>query len=243
MAITTQRHLTPSSALFACGDQRAGRNRVDALAMQVALTVRGLRFRYPGMDRDLLCDITLDISRGDLIGLEGDNGAGKSTLLDLIAGDLPPDTGRIDMPEGAHLEYLPQGQYPFGRFTCEETIRYLCTLHSGRSTSLDDFLSQIPDPALALRLRAIAPRFLWQVSGGERQALNAAIMLSRHADLYLLDEPFTAMDRDVRQRFARWIAARCQGGAAVMLISHDDRDMDRLATRRVQLVDGKACVS
>lgn len=211
----------------------------DRIASPV-ISVQRLGFHYPGAPSPLLAGVSFDVQSGDLIGLGGDNGAGKSTLLDLIAGDLPPGSGGIELAAGAQVEYLPQGQYPFGRFTCEEAVRYLCTLHSGRSTSLDDFLAQVPDHALAHRLRAIAPRYLWQVSGGERQALYAAITLSRYADLYLLDEPFTAMDRDVRQRFALWITARCQAGAAVVLISHDDRDMDRLATRRVLLADGKA---
>lgn len=212
-------------------------------AASYAATVRRLRFRYPGMRNELLTDVSLDIAPGELIGLEGDNGAGKSTLLDLIAGDLKPNHDCIELAEQAHLEYLPQGQNPFGRFTCDETVRYLCTLRTGRLTSHDDFLAQIPDQTLALRLQAISSRYLWQISGGERQALYAAITLTRHADLYLLDEPFTAMDRDVRQCFATWIAALCESGAAVLLISHDDRDMERLATRRVRLADGKAYVS
>jgi ABC-type multidrug transport system ATPase subunit len=216
------------------------------LALQAApypARVRRLQFRYPGMSSDLLTDVSLDIAPGELIGLEGENGAGKSTLLDLIAGDLQPSEGCIELARGVHLEYLPQGQYPFGRFTCDETARYLCTLHSGRLTSYDGFLAQIPDHEVALRLRAIRSRYLWQISGGERQALYAAITLTRLADLYLLDEPFTAMDREVRQRFAMWIAARRESGASFLLISHDDRDMERLATRRVCLTDGEAYVS
>jgi ABC-2 type transport system ATP-binding protein len=195
------------------------------------------------MEPDLLKDVSFDVAPGELIGLEGENGTGKSTLLDLIAGDLQPSGGCIGLSEAVHLEYLPQGQHPFGRFTCDETVRYLCTLHSGRSTSYDDFLTQIPDHEVALRLRAVSSRYLWQVSGGERQALYAAITLTRQADFYLLDEPFTAMDREVRQRFALWIDALCRGGASVLLISHDDRDMERLAARRVRLSDGKAQLS
>lgn len=240
MEITTGEQSTTTTRLL------WRRHRARPIALQRSsntLTVHRLRFTYEGMPHALLRNISLTITPGDLIGLEGDNGAGKSTLLDLIAGDLLPSDGRIDLALHTHLEYLPQGQYPFGRFTCDEAVRYLCTLHTGRPTSYKDFLAGIPDHELALRLQAIASRYLWQVSGGERQALYAAITLSRHADLYLLDEPFTAMDRDVRQRFALWIAARCAGGAAVVLISHDDRDMDRLATRRVRLADGEAVAS
>lgn len=223
------------------GEGRGGSSAVlsaTSSAVSARVTLQHVRFRYPQAPHDLFAEVSLGIAAGELVGLEGPNGAGKSTLLDLIAGDLAPTRGAVALDDGTHLEYLPQGQQPFGRFTCAETLRYLATLYGGRPVSCGAFIAQLPDPLIAQRLQAIAPRFLWQVSGGERQVLHAALTLSRHADLLLLDEPFTAMDREIRERFAVWIAARCERGAAVVLTSHDDRDMARLATRRVRLADG-----
>src|SRR6185369_11751550 len=76
------------------------------------LTLSGITKAYG--DRVLFADATLQVNRGDRIGLVGPNGAGKTTLFSIVLGDEPPDEGKITLERGISFGYLPQENAPVG---------------------------------------------------------------------------------------------------------------------------------
>src|SRR4051812_12768421 len=80
------------------------------------LTLSQVSKSFPG--RTLFSDVSLQVNRGDRIGLVGPNGAGKSTLFSLILGEASPDTGRVVLEKNANMGFLPQESAPAG----DETV-------------------------------------------------------------------------------------------------------------------------
>src|SRR5262245_62084990 len=85
------------------------------------LTISEISKAYGG--RTLFSDVTLQVNRGDRMGLVGPNGAGKTTLFSLMLGNVSPDTGTISFQRGSTVGYLPQESAPAG----EETVLELAT--------------------------------------------------------------------------------------------------------------------
>src|SRR2546426_5713620 len=85
------------------------------------LSVGGISKAYG--ERSLFADASLQVNRGERIGLVGPNGAGKSTLLHVILGDEEPDSGTVSLERGVRLGYLPQESQPVGA----ETVLQIAT--------------------------------------------------------------------------------------------------------------------
>ncbi|HOB32829.1 MAG TPA: ATP-binding cassette domain-containing protein, partial [Verrucomicrobiota bacterium] len=94
------------------------------------LTLAGITKAYG--ERVLFADATLQVNRGERIGLVGPNGAGKSTLFSIILGELTPDAGNVTMERGVQLGYLPQESAPVG----DETVVELATAVTPEYTRL-----------------------------------------------------------------------------------------------------------
>jgi ATP-binding cassette, subfamily F, member 3 len=182
----------------------------------------GSKVVYAGVD--------LDLERGDRIALVGPNGAGKSTLLRILAGVLPADSGERIL--GAHVttHYYAQHQ--------------LDALDPARSV-LEEMEAAAPE-ADRTRLRTLLGAFLFSgdavekrvsvLSGGEKARLALARMLVRPAPFLCLDEPTNHLDLASRDVLEDALA----GFAGTMVfISHDRYFINRLATKVVEVRDGR----
>src|SRR5437660_10663594 len=94
------------------------------------LTLSGISKAYGG--RVLFSDVTLQVNRGDRLGLVGPNGAGKTTLFSIILGEEPSDEGKFSVERGVRIGYLPQENAPIG----DETVVELATAISPEFTRL-----------------------------------------------------------------------------------------------------------
>ncbi|WP_248516019.1 ribosome biogenesis/translation initiation ATPase RLI [Salinarchaeum laminariae] len=180
---------------------------------------------------------SLDVAGGairenEVLGIVGPNGIGKSTYAQLIAGQLEPDAGELDVD--LDISYKPQ------------------YIEIDRPQRVDTFLRSITDKfgssywnteiAQPLQLDRIMEQQLTDLSGGERQRVAIAACLSEPADLYLLDEPSAHLD--VEQRVQATSAIRRyaeQQDATVLVIDHDIYMIDLLADR-LQVFDGEPAV-
>lgn len=218
------------------------------------LDVRDLSFAYGrgAHERLVLADVSLDVSRGSIVGLLGPNGSGKTTLLRLMSGVLSPHGGAVRLdgqPIGRiarrdlakRVAIVPQETRATFDFTVLEMVLM------GRYPHLGPF--ELEGPAdveiarAALRATGTASledRPFATLSGGEKQRVVIAGALAQASDLLLLDEPTTALD--LRYQFeilAVLKTLNAERGTTLIVSTHDLNLAAALCERVVLLKDGR----
>jgi energy-coupling factor transport system ATP-binding protein len=168
---------------------------------------------------------------GEVVALSGPNGGGKTTLLRLIAGTLAPFSGAVSRRPG-RIAYLPQNP---AALLHRPTVRSEVTFTIDRAGE-----SEPPEVVLeALGLMAVAERYPRDLSSGERQRAALAAVLPGAPALVLLDEPTRGMDSAARTRLVSLVARLRDGGAAVVLATHDAELTSAVADRTVNVGGGR----
>ena len=179
----------------------------------------------------VLHDVELGAAGGEVIAVTGTNGSGKTTLLRTIAGLLPPLAGRVRRDPG-RVAYLPQNPTALlHRQTLRDEVAW--TLRHDRGG---------PDPDSVLRefaLTHVADRYPRDLSTGERQRAALAAALAGTPVLALLDEPTRGMDAAACAVLCREVQALARRGTSVVLATHDDELAAAVASRVVEVRDGR----
>ncbi len=181
--------------------------------------------------RVLFEDASLQVNRGDRIGLVGPNGAGKSTLLSLVLGRDVPDAGEVTIERHASLGHLPQETAPVS----DETVLELATAIPAPAA---DFLGHQLKPKAKKILSGLAfrerdfDRPLKTMSGGWVMRAHLARLLVHEPDLLLLDEPTNHLDLEALRWFQDHL--RTYPGA-ILLISHDREFLNQLVVGIVDI--------
>src|SRR5205085_8758649 len=120
--------------------------------------------------RTLFSDASLQVNRGDRVGLVGPNGAGKSTLFSLILGEASPDAGKVSTEKSATIGFLPQENAPVG----DETVLDLATAISPELTEAQRILKTTPEdsPAHHDALHAFDEHGGWQIEPKAKRILH-----------------------------------------------------------------------
>ena len=192
--------------------------------------------------------INAELPCGSCVGLLGPNGAGKTTLLKAIAGLLPIETGRITLGahSGAHaIAYVPQRERVDWDFPI--TVRGLVEMGRFQSVGMwGAFRSKdgdAVDEALHLcDLEPLAARQISALSGGQQQRAFLARAWAQKADVYLLDEPFTGLDRNSTAAFARALELLRLADKLVIASHHDLKSVEALFDT-VLLLNGELVAS
>jgi ABC-2 type transport system ATP-binding protein len=195
------------------------------------LEVDGLSKSYG--ERAALREVSLDVSRGELLAVLGPNGAGKTTLLSILAGITKPDAGRIDRANG-EVGWVPQQAGLYRRLTVEENLKLFA-----RMEEMEDVEGTIER---MLDQTGLAERRHDQVSslsGGNQQRINIAIGLMGDPSVLLLDEPSSGLDPSQRVRLWEFVAGLSKSGAAVIYSTHQIEEASHYGDRLVVLADGE----
>ena len=213
--------------------------------MEVRVTnVRKEFDRFPA-----LRDVTLDIRSGELIALLGPSGSGKTTLLRLIAGLERPTSGAIYFgDEDASLKtvqernigFVFQHYALFRHMTVAENIGFgLKVRREGRPPSRE--IARRASELLDLvQLSGLEKRYPAQLSGGQRQRVALARALAIEPRVLLLDEPFGALDAQVRRELRRWLREiHDKTGRTTIFVTHDQDEALELADRVVVMNEGR----
>jgi len=193
----------------------------------------------------VLNDVNDEIPTGAFSALLGPSGSGKSTLLRVIAGLTSLDEGRIvldgtdvtNVPvRDRHIGFCFQNYAPFRHLTVANNIAYgLKVKRLGRTqiaNKVDELLSLV-------QLDGLAQRYPHQLSGGQSQRMALARALAIEPRVLLLDEPFAALDAQVRSDVRSWVRAlQHELGITTILVTHDQQEAMEVADRLVILHDG-----
>jgi ATP-binding cassette, subfamily F, member 3 len=191
--------------------------------------------------RTLFSDVSLQVNRGNRIGLIGPNGAGKSTLFSLILGQDSPDEGTIALQKSARIGYLPQESLPAGKETILELAMFGGSVNSGGAEIADDLDHQREAKAkrilsgLAFRERDFT-RPAAEFSGGWIIRAHLARLLVAEPDLLLLDEPTNHLDLQSVGWLQNYLG---EYAGAIVLVSHDRAFLNAIVRKIIEFDRGK----
>src|SRR5581483_3966812 len=195
------------------------------------LTISHVTKAFAG--RTLFEGASLQVNRGDRVGLVGPNGAGKSTLFSLILGEASPDEGKISIQKSATIGFLPQENAPAGE---ETVLEMACGIK--HSTEHDHDLDWEIEPKAKRILAGLAfresdfARPAKALSGGWVMRAHLARLLVQEPDLLLLDEPTNHLDLESLVWFQQYLT-NYPGG--ILMISHDREFLNNLVGAIVEI--------
>jgi len=172
-------------------------------------------------------NLSLNVGKGEILGLLGANGAGKSTTINMLLGFLSPDTGsvRIDQKEVSKkakevrslVGYIPENVNLYPYLTGIENLDYFCRLAGLKYTKneLEDFLITcgLQDSAHHKKIA--------DYSKGMRQKVGIAIAYAKKTKVYLLDEPASGLDPLASNELSILLTKLANDGATILMASHD----------------------
>ncbi|MEM7251161.1 MAG: ABC transporter ATP-binding protein [Pseudomonadota bacterium] len=202
------------------------------------LEVSALRAGY--RDTVVVKDLSFDLESGQLVSLLGPSGCGKTTLLRALAGFVPALSGEIRLqgrvassetthipPEARQLGMVFQDHALFPHLSVRQNLEFgLRRIKGSERGKRVSRLLEMTD------LGALEQRFPHELSGGQQQRVALARALAPEPGLILLDEPFSNLDTELRERLAREVAEILRAaGIAGILVTHDQDEAFALAER------------
>ncbi len=220
-------------------------------------------------DNDILKGLSFEINAGEHVGLLGKNGAGKTTLFRILAGEIGYDEGNIVVPQGKRMGLISQiPKYP-PEYTVEDVLKDAHKRLYNLKDRMDELAGKMerdPSPELLAEYdrchaafesgggynmdtdrnrvangleipEAQRSQLFSSLSGGEKTRANLSRLILEDTDILLLDEPTNHLD----MRATEWLEdylLKFRG--TVLTISHDRYFLDRVVSRTIEIVDGKA---
>jgi len=192
----------------------------------------------------VLDGVSVSLSRGELLRIDGENGSGKTTLLRVLAGLVEPDEGQVHfdgtaLPRArealcASLLWIGHRPGTSESLSAIENLKASATAHGVKPDPTH--IAAILD-ALGLHERHALP--VASLSAGQRRRVALARLALEPRRLWILDEPLTALDA----RGLDWLRARLveqvRGGGSVLMTTHQPLDIPGVAVRRVRLAGGR----
>ena len=193
-------------------------------------------------NKKILDDINLKVSKGKIIGLLGKNGAGKTTLIKIINDLLTADSGevlfkgkKIGVYSKEHIAYLPERTYLDKSMKISDVINYFEEFYKNfdkkRAYKLLDSLNLNPDSRIV------------KMSKGMQEKLQLILVMSRDADLYILDDPIGGVDPATRDYILDTILSNFKEGASIIISTHLISDIERILDEVIFIDKGKIVLS
>ena len=214
----------------------------------MSVSIRNVRKEF---DRfAALESLSLDIKTGELIALLGPSGSGKTTLLRLIAGLESPTAGQIFFgnEDASHrsvqernVGFVFQHYALFRHMTVADNIGFgLKVRPSATRPSKADIRARATELLRLVQLSGLENRYPAQLSGGQRQRVALARAMAIEPKVLLLDEPFGALDAQVRRDLRRWLREIHEAtGHTTVFVTHDQEEALELADRVVVMSQGR----
>lgn len=186
--------------------------------------------------------------KNEVLVIKGPSGSGKTTILNCICGISEPDNGyifinsskvfssadKINIPiKDRNIGYVFQDYVLFPHMTVASNLLFGIKSRGIKDMSYCEYLMDI------MKIKHLCKRYPSQISGGEKQRVAFARALSSKPELLLLDEPFSALDNETKQKlYDEFISFKKILGISVILITHHDEEAKMLGDRIINIMDG-----
>src|SRR3954462_14340861 len=197
-------------------------------------------------DFQALHDVSIEIAAGSLTALLGPSGSGKSTLLRVIAGLETPDAGRVIIedqdvtnvpPQRRDIGFVFQHYAAFKHMTVRDNVAFGLKV---RKRPKAEITAKVDELLGIVGLSGYQERYPAQLSGGQRQRMALARALAVEPKVLLLDEPFGALDANVRAELRAWLRRlHDEVHVTTVLVTHDQEEAMEVADRIAVLDQGR----
>ena len=186
----------------------------------------------------VLDDVNLSITKGKIIGLLGKNGAGKTTLIKLINDLLVPSGGeilvngkKVGVDSKKVISFLPERTYLNKQMKVSEVLDYFSDFYENFDSEKAKKLLKDLDLDINQKLS--------KMSKGMQEKVQLVLVMSRNADLYILDEPLGGVDPATRDYILDTILSNFNEGASVIISTHLISDIERILDEVIFIDKGK----
>ena len=191
-------------------------------------------------------NINLEIGSGDRVSILGPSGCGKSTLLRLIAGLEKPDQGEIKIndikvsdnknlipPEKRNIGLVVQEKALFPHLSVFENICFGINKNKDKDLIASELLN-------LLKIDNLKNKYPHEISGGEQQRVALARSLAPKPNFLMLDEPFSALDEDLKETLYKDISQVFSDmNNAILLVTHDRNEAEIMTNKQIRMEEGK----
>ena len=188
-------------------------------------------------DRVLFENLGFSVDPGQVLLLEGENGTGKTSLLRILCGFREPDTGTVfwcgeaieqsryftDMAYVGHMDGIKK------ELTVQENLKLSLALGQLGKLTLAQALKKV-------KLSGYDDTLVQALSAGQKRRLSLARLLITHNVLWILDEPFTSLDKQGIHLIESIMTEHCAQGGMIVMTSHHDVNLDGVEIKRIRLM-------
>jgi heme exporter protein A len=203
---------------------------------QVLLSANGLTCIRE--DRVLFEALNFSVFSGNIIQVEGPNGSGKTSLLRILAGLSQPYDGTVlfreqnitEQSDEFHQNLLYIGHLPGvkGEMTAQENLEFTLTLHGNDVSTAEETLEKV-------NLLGFENALASHLSAGQHRRISLARLWQSTAPIWILDEPFTAIDKRGVEKLEQLFLAHAQRGGCVILTTHQDLSFPEDKVKKITL--------
>ena len=209
------------------------------------LEIKNLSHSYGETDK-IIQNINLEIEKSDRVAILGPSGCGKSTLLRLIAGLEKPNLGQIIIdgtvvstekfivpPEKRKIGLVVQEKALFPHLSVYDNIGFGIKKNIDKKTITNDLLE-------LLKIESLKNKYPHEISGGEQQRVALARSLAPNPKLLMLDEPFNALDKDLKGVLYEEISqVFSERGSTILLVTHDSQEAEIMTKKQMKMEKGQ----
>jgi len=209
------------------------------------LEIKNLSHLY-GETNPTIQNINLDIGKSERVAILGPSGCGKSTLLRLIAGLEKPNKGQVIIdgivvsseneivpPEKRSIGLVVQEKALFPHLSVYDNICFGIKKNQDKKTITSDLLQ-------LLKIDLLKNKYPHEISGGEQQRVALARSLAPNPKLLMLDEPFSALDKDLKDILYEEISeVFTERGSTILLVTHDSNEAEVMTKKQMKMEKGQ----